>query len=98
LNRDDGSFLPNITERERLGKAIMEGSQSPELTPEASIRWQKVPSWAQLKILESVWCGNCRQGVCMELGTGRMEEACLILEGICKRCGNKVVRLIEPEE
>ena len=34
----------------------------------------------------------------MELGKGRMEDDSLILEGICKRCGNKVVRLIEPEE
>ena len=33
----------------------------------------------------------------MELGKGRMEEACLILEGICKHCRNKVVRLIEPD-
>ena len=76
----------------------MEESQSPEFTPEARIRWQKVPSWAQRKILESVWCVNCLQGVPMELGKGRMEDDSLILEGICKRCGNKVVRLIEPEE
>ena len=76
----------------------MEETRSPEFTSEARIRWQKVPSWAQLKILESVWCVNCRQGVPMELGKGRMEEACLILEGICQRCGNQVVRLLEPEE
>jgi len=91
-------FCRTITEQERLGKAIIEESQSPEFTPEASIRWQKVPSWAQLKILESVWCGNCLQGVLMELGEGKMEDDSLILEGICTRCGNKVVRLIEPEE
>ena len=81
-----------------LEKEIMEENQSPEFTPEARSRWEKVPSWAQLKILESVWCVNCRQGVPMELGKGRMEETCLILEGTCKRCGDKVVRLLEPEE
>jgi len=76
----------------------MQESLSPEFTPKEKVRWEKVPSWAQLQILESVWCGNFLQGVLMELGKGRMEDDCLILEGICKRCGNKVVRLIEPEE
>ena len=34
----------------------------------------------------------------MELEKGRMEEDDLILEGIYTRCGNNIVRLIEPEE
>ncbi len=70
----------------------------PNLTPKAKARWQKVPSWAQVKILDSVWCGTCLQGVPMELASGKMEDDCLILNGTCKKCGNKVARLIEPEE
>jgi hypothetical protein len=34
----------------------------------------------------------------MELASGKMEDDCLILNGTCKKCGNKVARLIEPEE
>jgi len=70
----------------------------PDLTPEAKRRWDKVPKWAQAKILESVWCKNCLQGTPMRVSKGRIENQCLILEGTCKKCGNKVVRLIEPEE
>ena len=70
----------------------------PQFTPPARKRWEKVPDWAQERILETVWCGNCLTGTPMQLRSGKMENDCLLLEGTCKTCGNDVVRLIEPEE
>lgn len=70
----------------------------PQFTPQARMRWDKVPDWAREKILETVWCGNCLTGSPMHLCAGRTEDECLLLEGTCKTCGNDVVRLIEPEE
>ena len=71
---------------------------SVRLTPEARKRWQQVPDWAKEKILQAVWCGTCLAGTPMQLREGRMKERDLILEGICRKCGAEVTRLIEPEE
>ena len=29
------------------------------LTPAAAALWQKIPEWAQAKLLASVWCSRC---------------------------------------
>ena len=70
----------------------------PEFEPAARKRWDNVPNWAREKILETVWCGNCRTGTPMRVFAGKMEQDCLILEGTCNICGSDVVRVIEPEE
>lgn len=70
----------------------------PDFSPAAKTRWQQVPAWARVKILDSVWCGTCLQGVPIELAGGQMEGDCLVLRGTCKKCGSEVARLIEPEE
>jgi hypothetical protein len=76
----------------------MSTTPSPDFTPQARRRWDKVPQWARERILESVWCGNCLTGTPIDFCVGRMEGECLVLEGTCKLCGHDVVRLIEPEE
>ena len=70
----------------------------PKFTPQARKRWEQVPEWAQVRILETVWCKNCLKGTSIELHAGRMEDKYLILEGKCRTCGNDVVRLVEPEK
>jgi hypothetical protein len=76
----------------------MTDTQFPEFTAEARKRWDTIPSWAQQKILNAVWCGTCLKGVSMDVTKGRMEEQILILEGTCIPCGKKVVKLVEPDE
>ena len=66
-------------------------------TGEARERWNKIPKWAQLRILENVWCVECRSAVSIILETTEMQQDDLILRGKCKTCGHEVCRLVEPE-
>jgi len=66
-------------------------------TPEAARRWKRVPRWAQKKILDNVWCGQCRGSVTIILETAEMVQDDLVLRGKCKDCGGEVRRVVEPE-
>jgi uncharacterized protein (DUF983 family) len=70
----------------------------PEFAPDARARWNKIPDWAKIKILNAVWCGKCLKSVPIELAEGRMKGKFLTLKGTCKNCGKEIVRSIEPEE
>lgn len=64
---------------------------------DAKKRWEKIPKWAQAKILDNVYCGKCMDTVSIVLETAKMQGANLILRGKCKTCGHEVCRLVEPE-
>lgn len=66
-------------------------------TPEAQRRWDKVPKWAQEKILNNVWCGGCLGPVPINLQSGKMKNNLLVLKGVCKKCGKNIARAVEPE-
>jgi RNase P subunit RPR2 len=70
----------------------------PDFAPDGRARWEEIPNWAQTKILDAVWCGNCRRGVPIELVQRRMKSGSLILKGTCRHCGKQIVRSIEPKE
>ncbi|HUT28868.1 MAG TPA: hypothetical protein VMX13_03665 [Sedimentisphaerales bacterium] len=67
-------------------------------TAEARRRWEKVPRWAQEKILDNVWCGGCLGSVPIILETAEMRGKDLILRGRCQHCGKEVCRVVEPED
>ncbi len=67
-------------------------------TPEARRRWQKIPKWAQRKILDNVFCGKCIDSVTILLETAEMNGKDLILRGKCQNCGKDVCRVVEPED
>ena len=66
-------------------------------TPEAQRRWDKVPKWAQEKILANVFCGGCLDSVPIHLKSGKMKKDLLVLKGTCRICGRDIVRVVEPE-
>ncbi|HEY3374606.1 MAG TPA: hypothetical protein VGK02_06050 [Candidatus Aquicultor sp.] len=66
-------------------------------TKDARMRWNKIPKWAQAKILDNVYCVMCRSTVSIVLETAKMQKRDLILRGTCKICGHEVCRLVEPE-
>jgi hypothetical protein len=66
-------------------------------TPEAQRRWDKVPKWAQEKILNNVWCGGCLGPAPINLQSGEMKKDFLFLKGTCSICGKNIARVIEPE-
>jgi len=67
-------------------------------TPEARHRWNKVPKWAQKKILDNVFCRKCLGVVTILLATAEMEGKDLVLRGECQHCGQDVCRVVEPED
>jgi hypothetical protein len=73
-------------------------SDKNRFSPEAAILWSSVPSDARHRILNAVWCSNCRGAVQMIDFTDQVEKGDLILTGKCTKCGGKVVRLLETSE
>jgi len=67
-------------------------------TPEARSRWEKIPEWAQKKILDNVFCAKCLGSITIILETAEMKGKDLILKGKCKKCGKGVCRVVEPED
>ena len=68
-----------------------------KLNPQAEALWEKVPGWAQEKILSNVYCGNCGTMTTIVDFRGHVVEGDLVLNGTCKTCGSEVARLIESE-
>jgi len=67
-------------------------------TPQARRRWQRVPAWAQKKILDNVWCGGCLGSVPILVESAEMKGKDLILRGKCQHCGKDICRVVEPED
>jgi len=67
-------------------------------TPEARCRWNKIPEWAQKKILDNVFCSKCLGSVTILLETAEMDGKDLILRGKCQHCGKDICRVVEPED
>jgi hypothetical protein len=66
-------------------------------TPAAARRWERIPQWAQKKILESVYCGQCVAPVPIVLETAEMVGKDLVLRGKCKNCGADICRVVEDD-
>jgi len=70
----------------------------PKLTGAAKKRWNQVPEMVRKDIMDQIWCTRCRTSTPMQLREGEMSGRSLVLHGICKKCGSKVSRIIEPDE
>ena len=68
------------------------------LTPQARTIWEGIPGNVQIKLLNNVWCFNCRQttGIGGDV-SGKIAKGMLVLNGKCTRCGGAVARVIEDE-
>jgi hypothetical protein len=66
-------------------------------TLEGQRRWDRVPKWAQEKILANVFCSGCLDSVPIHLKSGKMKKDLLVLKGNCRICGRDIVRVVEPE-
>ena len=67
-------------------------------TPEALLRWNKIPKWVQEKILDNVFCRKCLNSVTIVLKSAKMEGKDLVLRGKCQNCQTDVCRVVEPED
>lgn len=69
-----------------------------ELTPEAQKLWNAMPADRQQMLLNTVWCGTCREMSTMLPESGTAVQGDLVLRGACATCGGTVGRLIERSE
>jgi hypothetical protein len=67
------------------------------LTPDAAALWQRIPAWAQAKLLANVWCSHCSRVTAITDFSGEVVSGDLVLTGACPVCGATVKRLIESE-
>ena len=67
------------------------------LTPKAKKIWDSIPGDIRLKILNNVYCVQCREMTGIGNFTGKIEKGMLVLRGVCTRCGGEVARVIENE-
>jgi len=67
------------------------------LTPRARRIWNRVPGGLKVKILNNVWCIDCRDVTGIGKVSGKVERGMLVLRGVCTRCGGEVARVIESE-
>ncbi|RQW01136.1 MAG: hypothetical protein EH225_09770 [Calditrichaeota bacterium] len=67
-------------------------------TQSAKTFWNNIPPDIQERLLDNVYCTQCRKMTTITNYTGRIECGDLILEGFCIRCGGSVSRLIEGDE
>jgi len=66
-----------------------------QLTPQAKKLWDKVPKEVQVKLLNNVYCSQCKKMVGIGNVEGFVDRDDLILKGICTACGGAVARVIE---
>lgn len=66
-----------------------------KFTPLAARRWAELDVQFQIRLLNNVWCVNCRKTTSIVQYDGRMERGDLILEGFCIKCGGPVARVVE---
>lgn len=60
-----------------------------------SLKWMKLPKDIREKILNNVFCSNCRDAVKVVEYSIEEDKIGLIIKGKCEACGGKVVRVVE---
>lgn len=66
-------------------------------TPKAQNIWRALPADTQLKILNTVWCTQCRNLAGIINISANVASGMLVLKGECTRCSSDVARVIENE-
>ena len=61
----------------------------------AARRWAALGGRLQTRLLNNVWCGECRGSTTIVKFVGRIENGDVVLEGRCIKCDGPVARVIE---
>ena len=57
-------------------------------------KWKAIPKEMQKRIIENVYCGNCKVTTITNYSITE-DEFGIVLKGECKKCGKEVSRVIE---
>gem|GEM_PF-2220123 len=90
-------------EKEQMRKKEKEASRTASvqyfsgLTPQGGEAWNIIRSSLHDGILRSVGCGRCDDSA-ISLKSVTVKNDICILEGYCSQCGEKIIRLLGPED
>ncbi|MCP3030004.1 hypothetical protein LF817_01480 [Halobacillus sp. A1] len=65
---------------------------------EANKKWLSIPDEFRKKLINNGFCAKCRGAVTITDFIIVDHPEGVMLEGKCKNCGNKVVRVVEMDE
>jgi hypothetical protein len=68
------------------------------LTPQAEKQWKKIPKEVRVKLLNNVYCTQCKDTTGIAEINGVVDRGDLVLRGKCIRCAASVARVIETSE
>ncbi len=88
----------NHTTARKEQRAAGPDPEEPLFTPDAARRWARIPAARQREIVDVAWCGYCIGPGPMDIRGGFMQGAHLVLDGVCTRCRNAMVRTVSPTE
>ena len=72
---------------------------TPDLTPAALVRWDRIAPAGRELILARIWCGHCGGSHGIREAKGHLHPSGdIMLSGLCPACGGKVARVIETGE
>ncbi|MGE8206513.1 hypothetical protein ACQKP0_18545 [Heyndrickxia sp. NPDC080065] len=78
--------------KDKIGKIK---DQAEILSFTARKKWLSIPEEFRKKIEHNVWCSSCRDAVQIEKYAVKETRGGLLLQGICKTCGNEIVRVVD---
>lgn len=62
---------------------------------QAQKKWLSIQKEIRAKLEQNVWCVSCSDVVKILNYTVKDHQDTILLEGVCNRCGHKVVRVID---
>jgi hypothetical protein len=63
----------------------------------ALVKWNAIPGHIQKLLIDNAYCGSCGVTTIIDFDVKNDEQG-IVLEGKCKKCGNKVARFIENNQ
>ena len=67
----------------------------PTFTKPARQHWESIPADICQRLLDNVWCGDCRKETTITNFSGTIKGGDLLLVGKCAGCHGDVARVIE---
>ena len=64
---------------------------------DANKNWLSIPKDVRNSLLNNVWCGHCSDVTTIASYIIENHEFGMVLKGNCKKCSNKVARVIEAD-
>lgn len=89
--------MPNI-DFDKLRRLLGLLPELTNFTPNAYRLWEALPPHTKTKILSNVWCSHCIKMTTIINYSGKVIQGDILLEGKCKKCGEKVARIIEKKD